>query len=186
MVILKRYTPIFIILIIFAIAAAGYFFVWPLNGEYTDIKKVFDIKDEEVKAKQEYLPKLEAISQRLSEYSEEIAIVNSAIPSDVSIAALFDYFEKMTAQSGLILKNVDGSKLFDSSPAVATGEFSEKIEKMPFSATLTGEYDSFKNFLKDIYLSSRMININLAEFSLIEEDSTLFDFKINLETQSYK
>lgn len=169
-----------------AIIVVGYLFVWPLYGKYIEIKGVFDIKDEEVKARQEYLPKLEAISQRLSEHSNEIVIVNSAIPSDVSIAALFDYFEKMTAQSGLILKNVDGSKLFDSSSAGETGEFSKNISKMPFSATLTGEYDSFKNFLRDIYLSSRMINVNLVDFSLIGEDSTLFDFKINLETQSYK
>jgi len=196
---IKRYAPIILIVVIALLLAVGYFFVWPEYGKYAEKRIEFNNKDKEIKAKEEYLPRLQVESDKLAQYVEQIEVMKTALPFEPSIAALFSYFQKLTAENGLILKEIDVAQLFLEIPEVASAEGIEgiesissktKIKEMPFSITVTGSYTSLKNLLKEIYLSSRIIEVTSIEFSAVENEngsiSTLFDFKLGLKTQSYK
>lgn len=182
---LKKYLPIILIIIIILLGAAGYFLLWPKYQDYVVKKEEFDTKDEEIQAKEEYLPKLEAISVRLLEFEDQVSKVETAIPSEPSVAALFNYLQKATSQNGLILRDIDVSELF----SIKKTELSGRMERMPFSIMVMGSYISLKNFLLDVYLNARMINISSIDFgySAIEDASVtnFFNFNISLETQSY-
>jgi len=182
---LKKYLPIILISIMLLLGVAGYFLVWPKYENYVVSKKEFDTKDEEIRAKEEYLPKLEVISVKLLEFEDQVSKVETAIPTEPSVAAIFNYLQKTTSRNGLILEGIDVSGLFNLNKT----ELSERMERMPFSITVMGSYSSLKVFLLDIYLNSRIINISSVNFAYNPmEDAPItdfFNFEISLETQSY-
>lgn len=183
---LKKYIPFGLAIIIILLILAGYFFVYPEYQDYTLKKKELDTKDTEITAKEEYLPKLEVVAERLSEYADQVSIIETALPFEPSIAALSNYFQKTVSQNGLILENLDVSQLFIESKS----ESSENIKEMLFSATAIGSYESFKNLLLDIYLNARMIEVSSFNLSSADQEdelllNNLLSYKINLKTQSY-
>lgn len=185
----KKYIPVGLVLIAVLMVLAGYFFVYPEYQSYTVKKKELENKDSEIAAKENYLPKLEKISEKLLEYNDQVFIIEVAFPSKPSIAALSNYLQKTIAQSGLILSNIDVSQLFIDSEAK---EVSGSVKDMLFSATATGSYNSFKSFLLDIYLNARIIEIESFSFSSVQGgdaseliSNDLLDYSINLKTHSY-
>ena len=184
---LKKYIPIGLAVIIILLVLAGYFFVFPKYQDYVVNKKELDTKDIEIVAKEEYLPKLEVVAERLSEYANQVSIVESALPFEPSIAALSNYFQNVISQNGLILENLDVSKLFIRS---VSEESSGNINNMLFSATASGSYESFKNLLLDVYLNARMIEVSSFNLSSADQEdelvsNDLLNYEINLKTQSY-
>src|SRR4030043_329314 len=183
---IKKYTPIIFVLIIIGLIAGGYFFIWSKHQEFNQKKQEVEFTDEEFRAKEEYLLNIENTLKELSKYSEEVSKIDSALPSDPSIAALLNYFQKESSQNGLILKNIDVSGLFTQEAST------DKIQKMPFSLTVAGSYASFKNFVLSIYKNTRLIEIKSINFSGVSQETEkgpvakdLFDFDLEVETQSY-
>jgi len=115
----------------------------------------------------------------LSTYKEQLSKIDSALPKDPSVAALFNFFQKTSSENGLILTEVDMSGLFSSESS------GERIQKMSFSISVSGSYSAFKNFLSAVYRNSRLIKVKSISFSSSEQRKDLFDFNLNLETQSY-
>jgi len=189
--IIKKFTPIILIVIFIALILVGYFFVWPKLQEFTEKKREVETRDEEVKQHEKYLAKLDNALKDLLEYSDEIIKVDSALPTKASAAALFNFLQKTSSQNGLIMKDIDVSQLY-----VEKAEVSEQgLKKMPFSIEVTGSYSSLKDFIATIYMNSRVISIKSIDFSAdikTNEKNTIvivkdiFDFTLNLETQSYE
>ena len=187
---------IFIVLICLLILSGleGYFLLWPKYQEFKSKKAEMEIKDKEIEDREEYLSELEVFSNRLSEYSDELSKIDSALSEDPSVAALFNLIQKTSSESGLILTDIDVSGLFPSKSPLQQSleqesleqESSEqRIQKMPFSISVSGSYSSFKNFLSTLYKNSRLIEVKFIGFSSSEEEKDLFEFNLNLETQSY-
>lgn len=183
---IKKYAPIIFVLIIIGLISGGYFFIWPKYQEFNQKKKEVEFTDEEFRLKEEYLLNIENTLKELSKYSGEVSIIDSALPSEPSIAALLNYFQKETSQNGLILKDIDVSGLFIQEPAKS------KVQKMPFSLAVAGSYNSFKNFVLAVYKNTRLIEIKSIKFSGASQETEtgsrakdLFDFNLEVETQSY-
>ena len=175
--------PILIIIVGFLIllAVGGYFLGWPKYQEFGDKKLEVEGKDTEIKQKEEYLSKLEVFSNRLSEYNNELAEIDFALPVEPSIAALFIFFQKTISENGLILKDTDLGELFSSEIQGTPGE---RIQKMPFSISVTGSYPALKNFLSVVYRNTRLIEVNSISFPSSEEG--LFTSNLVLETHAYQ
>lgn len=176
---LKKYIPIILILIFIALLAAGYFLSWPQYKEFSAKNKELNNEDNEIKEKESYLSELKALSLELEDYSEELSRINSALPSEASAAVLFNLIKGGSLRNSLDLGAIDISQLYGSS------ESSNVVTKIPFSVLVSGGYESFKDFLLDLYLSSRIVNVKSLEFSSSEQSSFLFDFELDLETQKY-
>ncbi len=176
----KKYILAILILIIIGLGLAGYFLVYPKYQDYKAIKTEFKFKDEEITAKENYLPKLESISKKLTEVSDKIDIIESALPSEPSIAALYEYLKKTIPESGLIVNKIDIEGLFSESE-----ESQNKIKEMLFSISVAGSYESFKLFLSELYLISRIIKVESFKISSSEIDTNTFTFDLQLKTQSY-
>ncbi|MBU3942746.1 type 4a pilus biogenesis protein PilO [Patescibacteria group bacterium] len=178
----KKYILAILILIIVGLGSAGYFLVYPKYQDYKAVKTEFEFKDEEMRAKENYLPKLESISEKLTEVSNKINIIESALPSNPSIAALYEYLKIMIPENGMIVNKINIEGLFSESE-----ESQEKVKEMLFSVEVAGSYESFKLLLSELYLISRIIKVDSFKLSSSESEAgpDTFTFDLQLKTQSY-
>jgi len=166
-----------ILVCLFALSAlGGYFLCWPKYKEFQTKKSEIEIKDEEIRLKEEYLSILKTFSERLLKYSEQLSKIDSAFPVNPSPALMFNFFQKASSENGLILTETNTST--EQSPE-------GRIQETSFSISVSGSYSAFKNFLSTIYASSRIIEVKSINFSSEEEGRDLFNFNLELKTQSY-
>jgi len=173
----KQIISIILICLFALLALGGYFLCWPRYKEFQEKKSEIETKDEEIRLKEEYLSNLETLSEKLLTYSEQLSKIDSAFPVNPSSAVIFNFFEKASSQNGLILTQVDMSETQESSEG--------RIQEIPSSISVSGSYSAFKNFLSAVYASSRIIEVKSINFSSSEEGKDLFDFDLELKTQSY-
>jgi len=195
----KNIILIILVCLFALLASGGYFLCWPKYQEFDGRKTEIEIKNEEIRLREVYLSNLETSLEKLTAYSDQLFKIDSAVPTDPSIAALYVFSKKTLSENGLSLRENDLGELFSSEsltqeiPAQQSSEqggltqqsLKERIQEMPFSISVSGSYAAFKNFLFAIYRNSRLIEIKSISFSSPEEGTELFDFDLNLETQSY-
>jgi len=128
---------IILICLLIPLALGGYFLCWPKYQEFKEKKVEVETKDEEIRKKEEYLLNLEILSEKLLAYEEQLSKIDLALPKDPSVAALFNFFQKTSSENGLILTNIDVGELF----SLEAPE--ERIQKMPFSFSVSGSYSAF-------------------------------------------
>lgn len=177
----QRIISIIIIFFLILLFAGGYFLWSPKYQEFGNKKAEVEGKDAEIKQKQERLSELEAISVKLSEYSNEVSKINSALPIEPSVAAIFNFIQKAASENGLILSDIDIGGLY----SLEAG--GERVQKMPFSISVLGSYSALKNFLSAIYKNSRLIEVKSISFASPGEEMKggLFIFNLNLQTHAH-
>jgi len=173
-----RLIPIISIIILILLGAGGYFFWWPQYQEFKQQGTLLEEKTRGLEEKNNYYSKLEAISNELNTYKDELDKIDSALPAEVSLPILFDFMQKTSMENGLILGDISSSKGAISS--LRSGG-NTGIEKVSLSIFLSGSYSAFKNFLSAIYKNSRLIEVDSVSFSSPTEGE-LFDFNLSLET----
>ena len=177
----KNLSIIIIIVLSLLIVIGGYLIWWPRYQEFKDKKKELETKDQRIKEREEHLVNLGKLSEKLSGYQEEISKIETALSTEPSIAALFEFLKKTSSENGLLIKDTDIGGLYSSSPKSPA----ERIQKMPFSVSFIGSYSSFKNFLSSLYQSSRLIEVKSIKFSAPGEKENFFTFDLGLETYAY-
>lgn len=181
---MSRLIPTISIFLLFFVVLGGYFFWWPEYQNFQNLRLMLENKKVQLEQAEEYLSELEALFDRLKGYGDELAKVDSALPLDPSIPALFNFIQKTSSENGLILKEMTLTK---SSLEEATEK--EEVQKIPFSVVVSGSYSGFKNFLSALYKNARIIEVNSVDFSSPstpeEEGIDLFVFSLGLETHSY-
>ncbi len=179
---MSRIIPIIIIIILLALALGGYFLWWPEYQEFKNKGLELEIKNENVRQKEEYLSKLDGHINKLSEHANELSKIDIALSTDPSKPTLYNFIMKISAENGLILDSLN------------IGEVSSKeegIQKIPLSISVSGSYTAFKNFLSVIYKNTRLFEIDSIGFSSPreteeEEEKKIFTFSLVLKTHAYK
>lgn len=164
----------FLLLIILVFVTA--FFGLPKYREFSAIGLEVKEKKTELEDKEKYFSELKTLSASLEEFAPELAKVDSALPSESSIPDLLNFLQKVSSQNGLILERFDVGRI---SP-----EEKPDIKKISLNLSLTGSYQSFKNFLFSLQENSRLIEAESINFSSPEK-SGLFTFNLNVKTYSY-
>jgi Tfp pilus assembly protein PilO len=175
---MSRFTVIIICLLLALIIG---FFAYPKYQELNLLKNQIKGKKQEFQFREEYLDELSKASSELKKYEEQLKIIDAGLPSESSLPILFDFFQKISSQSGLILKDMSASE----------GSASNNIKQITFSLGLNGTYSSFKDLFVLLEKSARMININSFSFSksgegLSEDGSAeIFNFNLAVSIHSY-
>lgn len=152
--------------------------VWP---KYQDLKSLrAKIKEKNIELQQEegYFLELQKISQNFQQYSEALSKIDSALPLDPSIPALFGFLQKRAAQSGLVLKDIN----FTSTPS---NKELQEVKGIKIILSLSGSYSAFKDFLLSLEKSSRLIEIKNISFTSPSEKEKTFTFNLSIVTYSY-
>jgi len=143
-------------------------------------QKKVEEKMAEIQNNEEYFLNLSKISEELKNYTLNLSKIDFALPEDPELPLLFDFLQRSSSQSGLVLTDVNCLTLTSS---VKTEEYPSEIKETELKLTVSGPYSSFKNFLSILEKSARLIEIESLSFSTApEEKSIKFDLQIKVHS----
>jgi Tfp pilus assembly protein PilO len=169
-----------------AIVGLVIFLVYPKYQDLVVSRKQLDQKNQELGLQQDYFSKINAAMEKLNSYQDRLEKINSALPEQAFLPELYNYFQKITSENGLILGSLDIGKAENSSTIVGAQDIAVSI-------SAAGSYSSFKNFLSAIYKSARLIELETISFASgggggkgeKEIPPSFFDFNFKLKVHQY-
>ncbi|MBU2579135.1 type 4a pilus biogenesis protein PilO [Patescibacteria group bacterium] len=177
---------ILIITILFFISFLFFvYFLFPQSLIFENLKKKVLEKENSVQKEEIYFSNLEKISGNLKEYKESLEKIDAAVPTQLSIASLFSFFQNKALETGVFLKSVNAADAFSSLPGEIAAEkeiVSNKIKENFFSLSVSANFYAFENFLKEIERSSRMIEVE--KITLKENEGELLEFDLVVKVNS--
>jgi len=97
----------------------------------------------------DYFREVMEISERLKNYQDSISKIDFALPEDPKIFSLFNFLQKISSQSGLLVEEIDS----------ISSEQQGDLKKWTSTFQFKGDYPSFKNFISSLEKSSRLIKV---------------------------
>jgi Tfp pilus assembly protein PilO len=170
-----KITPTYLsVLLLFVSAAIISFLVYPKYISLSNLRAEALMKKREFEGLEKYYQQIREISEKLQNYQESLQKIDFAIPDSPSLPEFFNFLQKLSAASGLSLKNISSSPLAKE----------DKIQELKISLTLSGNYQDFKNFLSSLEKSARLIEINEISFSSSKEKEPM-EFNLEIIIRSY-
>lgn len=167
-----------IIIVAFLLSSVfGIGLVFPQYQTFKLLQKEVGARQAELQSKEEYFSNLKKISDELKGYEAQISKIDSILPSDPGLPALFNFIQNASSQAGVILKGISPS-------GTRISQAFEGIQETELSLILFGSYSSFKNFLSILEKTSRLIEIKSISFSSAEQ-ATSFNFNLKTKVYSY-
>ncbi len=160
---------------LFLILIFGVLILWPKYEDLRSIKIEVERKQKELQYGKEYISGFLNLKERLKEYQNEILKIEDSLPFELSLPCLFSFFQKASSENGVILTALSWSE-----PS-AFGKNS-RIKQTIFNISVSGSYQSFKQFLSYLEKSAKFFGIQNIAFSSDEEP---FNFDIKVRTFSY-
>lgn len=154
---------------------------WLVLPKYESLKSKMSekrIKEVNLENKKEYYKRVSEISNELKNYSEEISKIDFALPQEISLPAMYGFFQKRASESGLVLKNENFNSKSISKDNLAVKEYRFDLE-------LAGSYSVFKNFLTILEKSAKIIEVESISFSAPAEDESPFLYSVAVKFYSY-
>lgn len=173
--------PILTITVIFVILFLGIYFVWlPKYQNINNLRVLAKERRNELEAKRKYFSELEVIANKLKNYSQGLAKIESALPLFPGIPDALNFLEGASLENGLILQEVG---LDRTSPLIRQGQETD-IKKTGIRILVDGSYEAFKSFLAQVQSNARLIEVDKLSFDFPLAGQT-FDFDLMLRIHSY-
>jgi len=162
------------------------FLVLPKYQEFKEARQAVFQKQMELRGQKQYQQELQSLSEELKKYSAEMEKIKQAV-DPVSLLSFLNYLQKVTSESGLILKSYSYS--LAPSPTteeevLPTAEEKKEIKKTSFDLALTGSLDSFLTLLSVFERSLKLIEIEKISFSASEKGE-ITDFNLGIKVYIY-
>lgn len=174
------------VLPVLSIAISVALFWWYIDPTYAEVK---ELRVEEATLNQALDRALELQTTRdqlLSRYNtfsqNDIARLEKLLPDHVDNVRLALDMDSLAAQYGMRVRNLSIEKQDPKvkSPTQTIGPDERTYESMVLSFTVTGDYDTFRQFMLDLERSLRLVDIEGITFTSAE--SGLYDFTVALRT----
>jgi Tfp pilus assembly protein PilO len=152
------------------------YFILPLFSDFSNLKNEFEKRKEVALTIENYYKDVHDNFNKLKEHQESLEKIDSALPNDSFLPSLFNYLQKTSAENGVFLKSVNLAAISGKTGAGETGEtvgeekVAKKFQEEYVGVELIGFYDGFKNFLKSVEKSSRLIEIEEVQISKEEKE----------------
>jgi Tfp pilus assembly protein PilO len=165
------------IFILFALCALVIFvFLLPRHRVLTSLNKNILEKEIELRSQEQYVKELKEVANTLKENKDVLSKIESALPKDHSLPELLNFFQKAASQAGIILGKIN--------PHSGTPEKDTNIMTTQVDLNLDGNYSDFKDFLRILEKSARLIEVNNIHFAYPRKQGP-FNFNISTEVYSY-
>lgn len=171
---MPRYLIIIFCFII--VLGLGVGLIWPKYNSIKSLGQEVSWTSQELEYQETYSTAVRKAWQELEERKDIIEKIDTALPSSVDLAGLFEYFQKISGQNGLTLQTIGAPAIISSS------EINGK--EISLLLSLSGSYVSLKNFLLTLYQSSRLIEVETISFNTPLKGDR-FDFNIKIKMYSY-
>jgi Tfp pilus assembly protein PilO len=154
----------------------SYFFLWPKYNQFLVLKEGIKKLEKILASHQEYFKEIEDKFSQVQEKKEEISKIETAFPHDPYVAETLNFLQKTAAENGLLIKSFS-FVLTETSQKEGIGELRIQI-------SLSGFYESFKNFLRKIERSARLIEVEKTSLSVGGEEGAegILNFSLDLKS----
>lgn len=168
--------PVTIIVCLTFAIILGIAFVFPKKGDLDSLTKKIVEKKAELQSKEIYFASLGKTSQEFEKYPTQLAKIASALPQSSQLPALFDFLQKASSQTGVVLTSITPASAGKSSGG------SEGLNENAVNLVASGTYSDFQDFLKTLEGSSRLIEVENISFSIREK---VADFSLKIKAYYY-
>ncbi len=181
--------------------------VWPIYQDLKILEQRNEEKRKEIQKREEYIQDLKKAADELKNYQTQLSKIDTALPFGSQLPVLFDFLQKTSAQSGLILKDIKASAprvvakggeegIFPSasqtiteggeevSSTTTTSQPSLNMKETELSLTVSGVYSSFKSFLSVLEKNIRLFEAGSISFSSGEKEGPE-EFNLRIKVYSY-
>ena len=170
------------ILTIFFVSILIFVFITlPIFGEFLKEKRILDDKKDDFLKQEQYFAKLKNVDSSLAARSSELEMIDLAISDDSIVPSLVYYLERSSENNGLFFGNVKSVSKKDSD------KFSD-LKELELSFFVSGSYPNFKNFIKTLEESIKIIEIRNLSVSLDlknEEQKESLLYNVTIKTYFY-
>jgi hypothetical protein len=175
---MRLFTPV-----LFLAIAAGIFF-WYINPAYLALKTTL-ARSAELDSALTRSRELQGVrDQLLSRYNTfpptDLVRLQKLVPDHVDNVRLILDLDSMASRYGMRVKDVviEGDKARVSRGQI--GEDDKPYESVILSFTVSGSYDTFRQFLADLERSLRLVDV--VGLSFKSNENGVYDFTINVKT----
>ena len=172
---------VIIVVLLLISLSLGVVLVWPKYQDFQVRQSEIQQKEEELNSRSEYFSKIRDISAELDQYEDNLAKISTALPNEVSLPPLFDYFQQVSAQTGLVMENIEFAMVQPSEEEKEPAKF----KKIDVSLELSGSYPALKAFLSAVEKSARFFEVKTINFSSPKESKEAFSFDLDIVANSY-
>lgn len=165
---------IIIVITLIATSVFAFLYVFPKKAALSGLENIIQEKKQELAARENYFKGLRSVSKGLEDYQSQLAKIKSALPEDPQPIVFYDFLQKSTSRSGLVLKSIN----YDLPGSESSGNQGLKI--ISLNLGVVGTIDGFRSLLSILEKSTRIINIESFSFTSPEKekDPVNFDLKI--------
>jgi len=197
--------PIVSIIILTVNLILIFLFVIPKYKESIELQKSVAQKQAEYNVKGDYYIKLLSTVKSIDERQDLLQKIDSALPSNFSLAPIVYFIQKKSIESQLTIKSITFSGGHDTLPInfnEQVGNSSGKnggtgIKSIILTVNLSGSYQGLKLFLYSLERSARLFQVENISFvpvgisspqgsgtSVLDQART-YDFKLEIKTFTY-
>lgn len=179
------------ILLVVAFLAIILFLDWPAFEKVTDTRNKIKIIKNTIEEKEELSVKVEQLKEVYNARQEDIKKLYYVLPEKQQVPELIVQFETLASGNGLFLEEI-AIEPKQRKPAPDEEEKTEKsirekilnqVNVLEASLVLSGNYQSFKNFLSSLEQNVRLMDVTKIEISSKKgEENAVLNFKVVLET----
>jgi len=169
-----------IVFIWLCVFATVFFVSWPRYQELKNNQAKIVEKEVELQYKEQYFRDITDTAKELTQYKEELLKVDSILPSDTSIPALFSFLQTAASQNGLTLEGLSLSAVSEVSGAEGLG-----VKEISVGLSVSGSYSSLQSWLSTLEKTSRLIEVETISFSAPQEADKPFSFNLAIKTHSH-
>lgn len=162
-----------------AFIGVGVFLMRPSYQELSAILQQVKEKKAVLQIRESITGHFKELREELTKYEKELKKIDSALPEDPELPALYDLIQSFSALSGLIVESVTSLP-----PQEISEDSTSSLKITSLEVHLMGSYQGLKEFLSRLKASPRVLNVQTLTI-LTEEKKEGLRFQLNLEAYSY-
>lgn len=137
------------------------FFIQPTLKTMSDLSKEITNKTELNKKLQDKVAALNTAQAEYYRWQEQLALLDSAIPNNQTTILDVKLVEKLATDNNVVISRINLTEYPDATKPVSQ---QPKVNELPISVTIQGDYISIKNFAGALINSRRVFVINAINF----------------------
>ncbi|WP_239373945.1 type 4a pilus biogenesis protein PilO [Snodgrassella gandavensis] len=158
--------------IIVVILVLAYFFVYSgLNEQLSQLKHEEEALKQTYTEKSQKAAHLDALKAELDSINSSFHLLLKQLPTQAEIPNLIQELHECATKNGLSMDSLTPSQAQNT----YSGNKSEQqvIQTLPYSITLTGNYNQISQFMRDVGKLSRIVTLNSIVLKRNDKDNTL-------------
>lgn len=152
-------------LLVFTFIAVGGLW-WPKYQSFDVSVKSLDQKNQEIKQKEEYFATLRDSETQLGDYTEQLAKIDTAFPSNFAdgLGSFVSFLYSVASQNGVLINKVGWR---------AEEDKTSGLIKVTFDNSGLAPYEKVKGFIDQLYRNTRLVSLGSFEITRGESNESI-------------